>query len=156
MWIDDQMKISVIIPVFGGERLLPGLLASIRRQTVGCEEVWVVETEPSESVRSLAEDFGARYIPVAVGEFDHAGTRTAIARQTSGDVLVFLTQDVLPSEEFAFANLVKPFEEDASIAATYGRQVPDAHAHPFSVIKRNFNYPETSRPRGSRTSNGSG
>jgi len=138
------LKVSVVIPVYRGEQFVAGLLAAIVGQTVTCSEIWVVETEATEEVRLLAAGFGARYVSVAATEFDHAGTRTEIAQRTSGDYLIFLTQDVLPRDEHAFARLLAPFAEDDLVAATYGRQVPDSGAHPFSVIKRNFNYPEVS------------
>lgn len=138
------MKVSVIVPVFRGEAYVAPLLEAIRRQSQVVDEVWLVETDPTAEVERLARQFGASYRAVAEGDFDHAGTRSWVAQQTSGEVLLFLTQDVLPVDDEAFAKLLNPLIADPRVAAVYGRQVPTADAHPFAAVKRIFNYPDRS------------
>lgn len=70
---------SVIVPVFRGERYVPGLLAALAAQSVRPSAVWLAETEPSEAVRALAERNEARYVAVDAADFDHAGTRSRLS-----------------------------------------------------------------------------
>ncbi len=135
---------SVIVPVFRGERFVPGLLAALAEQTVAPSAVWLAETDPGDTVCALAEEHGARYVAIGAGEFDHAGTRSRLARMADGELLVFLSQDVTLARPTTLAHLLAPFAGDATVAAAYGRQVPSSDDDPVSRVKRHFNYPERS------------
>jgi len=136
------MKLSVIIPIFRGGHFVPGLLHAIAEQSYSCDEVWLVETDARNETRRLAEDHGAHYVAIEAGDFDHAGTRSLIAGQASGEYLIFLSQDVLPESTRSFETLLSPMISDHDIAAAYGRQIPDPGAHPIARIKRPLNYPD--------------
>ena len=56
-------------------------------------------------------------------EFDHGDTRNLLAARSEGDLLVFLTQDAIPSGPGWLARLVRNFE-DERVAAAYCRNVP--------------------------------
>ena len=117
--------VSVIIPVFRGETYLPRLLDSIRRQHLQCDELWLVVTDSSPEIEALAQSAGARHLAVDRTAFDHAGTRSEAATAATGEVLVFLTQDVLPTDEATLGTLVDSLLADEGIGAAYGRQIPD-------------------------------
>ena len=140
-------SVSVIIPVFRGELTLPRLLMSIRAQRPACDELLVLETDPTTAVEALSGSAGARHIPVDAGSFDHAGTRSMAARRASSDVLVFLTQDVILRDESTLTQLVQSLWIDDEIGAAYGRQIPDENADPVAAVKRLFNYPDHSHTK---------
>ena len=56
-------------------------------------------------------------------EFDHGDTRNLLAARSRGDLLVFLTQDAIPSDPSFLTKLVKNFE-DSGVAAVTCRNVP--------------------------------
>ena len=101
------MKTSVIIPVFRGDNYLPDLLQAIDGQDLQDFEVLVFETAPGGFCRKVAEDHGAWWKAVGANDFDHAGTRTMAAQEAQGEVLIFLSQDVLPTASDTFRILVK-------------------------------------------------
>ncbi len=137
-------SVSVIIPVFRGEAYLPRLLDSIRRQSLECDELWLVVTDSTPEIEALARSAGALHLPVARADFDHAGTRSEAAARATGEVLVFLTQDVLPAHDTTLETLVDSLLADDVIGAAYGRQIPDERARPVAKVKRLFNYPDES------------
>ncbi len=142
------MKTSIIIPVFRGERYLPDLLQAIDGQDLEDLEVLIVETAPGKSCRKMAEEHGARWIGVDANDFDHAGTRTMAARQAQGEVLIFVSQDILPTNPGTLSTLVEGLLENSSNGAAYGRQIAPDGSPPCGTIKRGFIYHETSHVRG--------
>jgi rhamnosyltransferase len=78
-------------------------------------------------------------------DFNHGATRE-LARSILGtDIVVFLTQDVLPSPGF-LQPLIEPILNGRAVA-TYARQVPHEGAGFFEAFPRYFNYPVESHCR---------
>lgn len=142
-----KATVSAVVPVYRGIGVLPGLLTALRSQTLACDELLIIETEPTPEIRRLARTHDARYIPLAQNDFDHAGTRTRAAETSTGDVLVYLTQDVLPAADSTLETLVGALLSDPAVGAAYGRQVSDNEAHPVTAVKRLFNYPDRSQTK---------
>jgi rhamnosyltransferase len=93
---------------------------------------------------NIAQSQGAEVITIPHLEFDHGGTRTLAAMKAKGDILIYLTQDVLPCNEYTIEGIVRPFIEDGNVGAAFGRQLPRPDASLFAEHLRLFNYPETS------------
>ena len=133
---------SVIIPTRDAAEQIRGLVEALKFQTVPCEII-VVDSSSSDNTAGIARSLGAEVVVIGQGDFDHGGTRTLAARIAKGDILVCMTQDAMPSDERAIANLLAPFM-DPTVAAAYGRQLPYPGASPFGAHLRLFNYPEIS------------
>ena len=140
------MKISVIIPALNAEKDLPGLLKALSEQTIQADEIIVTDSESSDRTRQIAETEGARVIPVLRKEFDHGGTRDMALRASSGDIVVFLTQDAVPANSGFLEKLIRPLSEEG-VAVVTGRQLPKADATPMEKLVREFNYPAESHIR---------
>ncbi len=138
------MNISIIIPTYNASKYLPDLLTKLKKQTVKPGEIIVIDSSSQDDTVSLAESFGAETIIIPKEQFDHGTTRNTAALKANGDILVYLTQDATPADEFSLHNLVRPFSENDDVAAVYGRQLPNADASPFSAHLRLFNYPDAS------------
>jgi rhamnosyltransferase len=141
------MLISIIIPTYNASRYLPLQLKALVRQTLKDSEILIVDSSSSDNTLEIAKSYGARTLVIAKAEFDHGGTRTLAGRHTHGDVLVYLTQDALPQNEHAIENLVNPLQQDQSLGAVFGRQIPHPNATPFAKHLRFFNYPDRSYTR---------
>lgn len=139
------MTLAAIVPVFRGAHYLPELLGRLRAQSHPPDVVVVAETEPRGETERLVVAAGARYRPVDRPSFDHAGTRSELARESGAELLLFLSQDALPADDRAVERLVAPLRADPAVAAAFGRQVPPPGAHPFTRFKRGFLYPGESR-----------
>jgi rhamnosyltransferase len=148
-------RISVVIPTFNAGRYIHKLLTSIKTQTIPCEIV-VIDSSSTDNTVAVSESFGVKIISVKKEDFDHGRTRNLAASHTGGDIIVFLTQDALPYDEYCIEKLIKPLERGAdaaapiknNVAASYGRQIPDDIAKPTERFARCFNYPESPIVRG--------
>ena len=60
------------------------------------------------------------------------------------DILVFLTQDVLPFDIYTIEKYYKKFFDNTQIGAAYGKQIPYAETTLFGKHLREFNYTNNS------------
>jgi rhamnosyltransferase len=139
--------ISIIIPTLNASRFLGSLLTSLRRQTIADLDITIVDSSSADETVNIARSHSASVHVIPKNEFDHGGTRTLIGKLVKGDVLVYLTQDALPIDEYAVAKLVQPFSHDNQTGVAFGRQIPYPHATPFAKHLRYFNYPAHSYAR---------
>ncbi len=140
--------LSVILPTWNGAAFLRELLVALSRQTVLFHELLVVDSSSGDETVAMARKFGAEVLIVPQEDFDHGGTRSMIARKAQGDILIFLTQDVVPVSADALAKLIEPLLSDEKIAVTYGRQLPNRDATIIASHLRYFNYPPQAVVRG--------
>lgn len=132
-------KVSLVVPTLQAGTLLPTLIASIRAQSQPPEEILVVDSSSEDDSARIAREAGCRVSVIPRRSFNHGGTRNEAARRAKGNLIVFLTQDVVPADCDFLANLVKPLTEGS--AAAYARQIPHVHAPPLENFLRSFNYP---------------
>lgn len=139
------MKINVIIPTYKPDEKFERNLRMLRRQTLQPDRILIINTEESFF---HSKEFGklpqGEIIHIKKSEFDHGGTRNRAAAMCDGDIIVLLTQDAIPADEYLLENLTKPFE-DPEVCAAYGRQMADWKDNPVEAYTRTFNYPKESR-----------
>ena len=140
------MRASLVIPTLNAAKELPALLETVQAQTVELEEVLVVDSSSKDGTSDVAKRFGARTLSIPRSEFDHGGTRHAALMETSGDFVLFMTQDALPVDRFYIERLLEPFS-DSEVAMVSGRQLPKPDARRFEQLVREFNYPAESNVR---------
>lgn len=136
------MNISIIIPTKNAEKYMENLISRLENQTVKPKEIIVIDTASKDKTKEISSKFDSvKFIQINDGEFDHGGTRNRAAREATGDILVFMTQDAMPENKYFLEELVKPLGKN-DICATYGRQVARKEAGPLEVFARKFNYPD--------------
>lgn len=146
--LEHAMKATIIIPTLNTQPYLPRLMNMLQSQSITDNEIIVIDSQSEDGTRQTASSLGARVKMVKRDEFNHGRTRNVASEGASGEYLVFLTQDALPVDASLLENLVRPLEEDETIAVAYGRQIPYDHARTIERFIRGFNYPEESRTRG--------
>jgi rhamnosyltransferase len=134
-------KISIIIPTYNAEKHLPKLLDSLITQSVKAYELIIVDSSSKDKTVEIAKQYTDNVIVIPQNEFDHGGTRAKAAQIAKGAILVFLTQDALPFDEFSIENIIKVFE-DETVGAAYGRQLSYEDTNLFGKHLREFNYPD--------------
>lgn len=144
----QTLLISVIIPTLNGAETLAEFFAALSRQTVFADEIVVGDSSSTDNTVEICRKAGAIVLPICRAEFDHGGTRTFLAQQAKGDVLVFFTQDAILAKRDSLETLVNAVLQDQSIACAYGRQLPDKQATAVASHLRRFNYPDTSYVKG--------
>lgn len=138
------MESSVIIPTLNAEASISTLLLSLKKQIVPYEII-IIDSSSTDTTIELARSFGATVLVIPKESFDHGSTRTLAAKEASGDILVYITQDAIPVKELSIENLIKPFHDDEKVGAAYGRQLPRLGAGPVEAHARFFNYPPISQ-----------
>lgn len=136
--------ITIIIPTLNGAGELPVLLEKISLQTVKVKEIIVIDSQSTDKTIQVAESFGAQVFTVLRDEFDHGGTRNLALTKASGDIVIFMTQDAVPTNEDTIRNLIKPLEQPETIVS-YARQLPKSDAKITDKFLRLYNYPTQSK-----------
>ena len=93
------MKISVIIPAYNEEQYLPRTLELIGKALSIIAhpfEVIVVDNDSQDKTKQVAENFGAKIVPEK--EHNIGKVRNAGAKNSTGDVLIFIDADTLVPE----------------------------------------------------------
>ncbi len=139
------MNVTVIIPTFNAEHYLPTLLDSLAGQTLSFELI-IIDSSSTDNTLAIAQKFTKHIITIPKSQFDHGGTRTKAAQNASGEIIVFLTQDALPTDSMALERLISAFQ-DREVGAAYGRQIPYETTNIFGKHLRAFNYPPTAHVR---------
>jgi rhamnosyltransferase len=132
--------ISVLIPTKNGGLPFVRCLQGIRSQDVRDEvEIVVVDSGSTDGSVDQARAHGARVHEIPPSEFVHGATRNLAARISSGDTLVFTSQDAIPADESWLRLLTSPLA-DPEVAAVYGRQLPHADAAAAEEFFLDFMY----------------
>ncbi|MCX7913797.1 MAG: glycosyltransferase [Thermodesulfovibrionales bacterium] len=137
------MTVSVIIPTLNAEKHLATLLKSLWSQNQPPTEVIIIDSLSEDNTIAIAKDFSAKVIQIKRESFDHGGTRNLALRETEHDIVIFMTQDAIPANEYFIENLIKPLTKK-DIPLSYGRQIPRTDANIIEKLIRRYNYPEES------------
>lgn len=141
--------ISLIIPTLNAETDILHLLSALKNQTRVPDEILVIDSSSDDrTIEIVHEDGIAKTIVIPREEFDHGATRHKALLETSGEYVLFMTQDAIPDSDEFIENLIKPFCDD-EVALVSGRQKPKADARRFEQLVREYNYPTVSNVRSS-------
>jgi rhamnosyltransferase len=131
--------ISVVVPTLNGGVAFEHLCSHLARLREHRDvDVLVIDSGSRDDTVRHAREAGLRVHSIPSTEFGHGRTRNLGVQLTTGDIICFLTQDVLPCtpdwpERFAAA-LAEP-----AVAGVYGRQVPrDAKAMEMFFVALNY------------------
>lgn len=136
-------KISVIIPTLNAEKELPELFRSLKSQTQTADEIIIVDSESEDKTVEICKQNNAKLIQIRRKEFDHGKTRDMALRESTGDIVVFLTQDAIPANKIFLSKLISYLNED-KVAVSTGRQLPKENATRMEQLIRAYNYPSES------------
>ncbi len=111
-------QISIIIPVFNGEKFLPQCLNAINRSRQSFHELIVVDDCSTDESAEISRQAGA-----VVYQMPHqsgpAAARNFGAAKAVGDVLMFIDVDVVIKPD-AIGRIAARFDEDPELTALFG------------------------------------
>ena len=118
----NKLKISLVIPTLNAGKYIEPLLKRIKEQTIPVGEIVIVDSSSDDDTVIKAQKFDdVKVISIERKDFNHGGTRDLAIQQTTGDIILCLTQDALPCDEYYVEHLTSPFAEDEKIAMASGR-----------------------------------
>lgn len=138
-------SVDIIIPTYRPDEAFVLLVKKLLKQTYPIHEIHIIDTETGifpKELNSLSEKI--RISKIKPEEFDHGGTRHKGAMESHADIIVYMTQDAVPANDYLIEELVKSFENE-KIAAAYARQLPNSECNTIERYTRNFNYPKESK-----------
>ncbi|MDF2540059.1 MAG: rfbN [Herbinix sp.] len=144
--------VDVIIPTYRSDDRFFRLMEMLYKQTKKPNRVIVLHTEEYEGQEQpipVIMGSNITLVPIKKKDFDHGGTRKYGASISDADVLMFMTQDAVPVDEYVIEKLLEPYENPL-VGATYARQLPDEKADLLERYTRYYNYPKTGRLKSSK------
>ena len=132
-------RISVVIPTKdGGAAFIPLCRHLQLIQARFHLYVLVIDSGSTDGTAEQAERFDFRVHRIPPAEFGHGRTRNLGVQMTDGEVICFMTQDVLPCTPDWPARLAAALT-DPQVAGVYGRQVPrDASTMEMFFVALNY------------------
>lgn len=125
--------VSIILPTLEGERDLGRLLPMLARQRFSRGfEIRAIDSSSNDRTRELLTAAGAKVERIARSEFKHGPTRNRAAHGSRAEILVFLSQDVVPRDERFLDELFQAFD-DPRVAGAYCRILPHADDDPLTA-----------------------
>ena len=120
------MSISVICPIYKGEKYIKNLNSALRSQKqVEIKEIVYIVTEVDyDNSCTILNDMGEVYYKIKPQEFSHSLTREEYAYKSVGDIIVFITQDIIIKDNMFLYKLTKCIENN-ECEASFARQVCD-------------------------------
>lgn len=143
------MLVDVIIPTYKPDEKFRRLIEMLEKQTCPVNRIIIINTEEKYmnafhiGSRFLTEHKKLSIHHISKKEFDHGKSRNFGAKKSDADVMVFMTQDAVPADEYLIEKLTAPLQ-DETIACAYARQLPDADSTMTEQLTREFNYPDKS------------
>ena len=143
-----RAKISVVCPLYEAEGDILRLDESLTMQEgVLITEIFYILTEGGDNTEEIMKKAGilerpeVKFSEISKEDFSHSLTREKAAFQATGEVLVFLTQDVEIKDKKFVQKLTEPIV-DGEVDATYAKQITKYDN--IEKYTRESNYPAKS------------
>lgn len=134
-WLNKAMiKVSVIVPVFNGEKYLKPCLYSIARQTIDDMEIIIVENGSTDKSPQIIEKFLKKWsdkrqiVFLQEPQQGNAYARNAGIRYAQGKYLAFVDQDDYIQKDFLEYMHNKAEKSDADVLVSGYRSINE-HGH---------------------------
>lgn len=136
------LQATLVVPVLNAQAWLPTLLPCLAQLVNrGDYQCLIIDSASTDATKVLCHAYPQlEFLSIARCEFDHGGTRNLALTYAKADIVVYLSQDALPTLE-SVQLLVSKLQSQPDLAAAYGRQLPHAKAQAFGAHLRAFNYP---------------
>jgi GT2 family glycosyltransferase len=115
-------RISIVMPVYNSEKLLPECLTALRANTGVRFEVLIVDDSSTDRSPEIAAEHGCTVIPSG-GRLGPAAARNVGARHATGEILFFVDSDVMVRPD-TLRQLAAAFDDDPTLDGAMAVQAP--------------------------------
>jgi glycosyltransferase involved in cell wall biosynthesis len=124
--------LSIIIPVYNGEKYVHGCLDSIIRTAIPVEyEILVVDDGSTDRTQSIVKDFPCQYINIEKSGVARA-RNVGIAHAT-GEILLFFDSDTRLTKN-TIINFLEVFDSNPELCVVQGKWVQDCPSANFNTL----------------------
>lgn len=137
------MRISIICPLYNGEKYIKSLHKALKAQErVEIGSIEYILTESGDNSEEELRSVEAHYKKINKEDFSHSKTREEAALRAEGEIIVFITQDIIIKDNLWLYNLTAPIIK-GECEASFSRQICDNNT--IEKYIREKNYPVASR-----------
>lgn len=141
-----HMTVDIVIPVYRPDAKFAQLFQRLQKQNYLIGKIIIIETESAVPLKIPKDSkIPVEVIKITPEQFDHGGARNMGGEHSDADIVMFMTQDAVPTDAGLVGSLAGVIEADPEVAVAYARQLPAADCNIIERFTRKFNYPETSR-----------
>jgi len=125
-------SVSIVIPTKNGGTDFFFLMRKIQQAADHFDiETVVVDSGSTDATVETARQHGAVVIEIPAEEFNHGTTRNVGADASTGEYILFFTQDAIPIGNDWLSRMIQPLIDDPKLAAVRGREIPRSDADLF-------------------------
>lgn len=140
--IKIKEKIEIICPLYNAEKYIIDLHnAIIKQENVNINKITYVLTEGNDNTEQIMDENKIPFTKITASEFSHSLTRERFAMASKSNVVVFITQDIKPTNNDWLYQLVNPIVT-GECDASFSRQISLAKG--IEKYTREKNYPQES------------
>lgn len=139
------MKISIICPIYNGQQYIKSLNDNLLNQELEDNqeiEILYTLTRSKDKSEEILKKLSCNYTLIEPSEFSHSRTREMMAEKSSGDIIVFISQDIKMKNDLWLKNLITPII-NGECEASFSRQICENNT--IEKYTREKNYPKESR-----------
>lgn len=140
----EKYSVDVVIPTYKPDSKFDKLLFMLQRQQYPIENIWIINTKAGKFPKQIKETDQIHIHHIEPKDFDHGATRDKGMQMSNAEIVVFMTQDAVPEDEFVIGKLVEALDQDEKIGAAYAKQLAENGCNIIETYTRTFNYPEKS------------
>ena len=137
--------VSVFIPTKNAGPLFHEVIQKLRAQKNVALELVIIDSGSTDDTVAISEAAGAQVHRIPPAEFNHGLTRDQGIGLCRAEVVVLMTQDASPGDDFMLERIVDSFADPAN-AGSYVRQV--ARPEHDVIVERNLRWSLTGRLQG--------
>jgi glycosyltransferase involved in cell wall biosynthesis len=142
----NKIITSIVIRTHNHEKLLERLLKKIKSQKKFKDyEIVLVDSSSKDNTLNLAKKYGCRIINIAPKDFSHAYTFNLGAKKAKGEIIFYVSVDVIPKNNLWAHNLIKHFK-NKKIGGVFSRQIPIPNFNTIEEFKMKKMFPEKEIP----------
>lgn len=141
------MIIDVVIPAYKpGDKFIK-LIKALADSDTPVGKIIIVNTEeefwPNDICTKIGKEAAEKLEVhhISKMEFDHGRTRNFGVSFSNADIVLLMTDDAIPADNYLISEILKPFE-DEKVGACYARQLASPNSTIAEKFSREFNYPD--------------
>ena len=124
--LSTPLNISIIIPTYNAGHQFEKMVELLKNQKIdGNIEIIVVDSGSKDITREICVSKEITLIEISNSDFSHSFARNLGAEKSNGDILVFMTQDALPSSHDWLKKLVEPIVSEEITAVSCAESCPE-------------------------------
>ncbi|MBO5353632.1 MAG: glycosyltransferase [Lachnospiraceae bacterium] len=123
---NSSYDVSVVVPTYNAGTQFETMLELLEQQECcGTVEIVIVDSGSTDGTVQLCQQHEVTLVQIPNEQFSHSYARNLGAETAKGDILVFMTQDALPSSKEWLCSMIQPVQQKEADAVSCGEECPE-------------------------------